>query len=83
MFSILGVFQQGHKYDLRDFAGAIQDYSKAIELNLNDAKIYYRRGIAKEILEDTRGALADYSKEGELGNSMAYEAIKRIQKGNE
>ena len=70
------------KYNLQDDTGAIQDYSKAIELVPKYEVAYYNRGIAKEGLKDKFGALADYSKAGELGLSEAYERIQRIQKGN-
>jgi len=35
------------KYELKDYKGAIQDYTKAIELNPNHANAYYNRGVAK------------------------------------
>ena len=35
------------KVSLKDYYGAISDYTKAIEINPNDAKAYYNRGIAK------------------------------------
>lgn len=76
-------FKQGcAKYELQDHTGAIQDFSKAIELDPKDASAYYNRGIAKKLLKDKFGALADYSKAGELGETKAYEQIQRIQKGN-
>jgi len=40
------------KVNLGDYRGAIQDYSKAIELNPNDAEAYYNRGNAKVNLGD-------------------------------
>ena len=75
-------YQRGTaKHKLQDFTGAIQDYSKAIELDPKYAAAYYLRGFAKEMLKDKFGALADYSKAGELGITSAYEQIQRIQKG--
>ena len=50
------------KAKLEDYVGAIQDYSKAIELEPEDEKGYYGRGIAKANLEDYRGAVQDYNK---------------------
>ncbi len=42
--------------------GAIQDYTKAIELNPNYNDAYYNRGSAKYEIEDYRGAIEDYNK---------------------
>ncbi|WP_163460233.1 tetratricopeptide repeat protein, partial [Escherichia coli] len=47
---------------MEDATGAIEDYTKAIELNPNNANIYYNRGVEKEKLKDFQGALADYNK---------------------
>ncbi|MCR4320470.1 MAG: tetratricopeptide repeat protein, partial [Candidatus Brocadiaceae bacterium] len=70
------------KYDLQDYTGAIQDYSKAIELNPKYAEAYLFRGGVKEMLKDKWGALEDLSKAGELGEARAYEEIQRIHKGD-
>ena len=43
------------------FIGAIDDYSKAIMLNPDDADAYLSRGSAKNYLEDYNGAIDDYS----------------------
>ena len=45
------------KLHLKDYQGAIKDYTKAIELNPDAEGAYYNRGLAKEKLEDHRGAL--------------------------
>ena len=50
------------KSNLEDYRGAIDDFSKAIELNPNDGGAYYNRGLAKEALEDYRGAIHDIKK---------------------
>ena len=70
------------KFNLQDYTGAIQDYSKVIELNPKDATAYFGRGWAKEMLKDKWGALQDLSKAGELGYAKAYEQIQRIHKGD-
>jgi tetratricopeptide (TPR) repeat protein len=54
------------KTTLKDYYGAIADYTKAIELNPNKAQIYNNRGLAKDKLKDYNGAIADYSKAIEL-----------------
>lgn len=64
------------KRDLGDYRGAIQDFSKAIELNPNNAYAYMRRGFVKIKLVDQRGAIQDFNKAVELSpsNSIFYTA---------
>ena len=54
------------KDSLKDFKGAISDYSKAIELNPDNVDHYTRRGDSKYDLGDYKGAISDYSKAIEL-----------------
>jgi len=65
------------KYKLQDNSGAIADFTKAIELEPDNAKAYYNRGSAKAALKDLDGACLDWSKAGELGHSGAYDLIKQ------
>ena len=69
------------KYENGDYAGALADYNKAIELiQKGDAYakdnevIYTNRGDAKLALGDYQGAVADYTKAIELNpkHAMAY-----------
>jgi len=50
------------KYEQGDYQGAIADYSKAIEINPQDADYYFIRGLAKSRLKNRQGAIADYNK---------------------
>jgi tetratricopeptide (TPR) repeat protein len=50
------------KYESEDYKGAIVDYTKAIEINPDNAETYYNRGLAKDDLEDYKAAIADYTK---------------------
>ena len=43
------------KVENGDYYGGIADYTKAIELNPNDAIAYFNRGVAKNRLEDIYG----------------------------
>ena len=72
-----GYFDRGvSKYELQDYRGAIQDYSKAIELDPSFADAYFNRGLVKYALNDIDGACLDWSKAGELGYYDAYDRIK-------
>ncbi len=55
------------KYRLRDYQGAIADFTRAIEINPQDADTYNNRGSAKELVRDLRGACADWKKASSLG----------------
>ena len=56
------------KFDVGDYQGAIDDYSKAIELDPENPEIYIKRGHAKyrSPMSDLHGANDDYSKALEL-----------------
>ena len=55
----------------QDYYGAIQDFTKAIELNPNFAASYYNRGWTKQKLTDYYGAVEDYTKSIELNPDYA------------
>ena len=59
---------------LQEYASAIEDYTKAIELKPGFAMAYNNRGADKNELKDYNGALNDYTKAIELDPSyeMAY-----------
>ena len=51
------------KYYLQDFKGAIEDYTRAIELEPKDAAdFYFNRGKTKEKLNKEKDALEDFSR---------------------
>jgi len=64
------------KNQLQDYRGAIQDFTKAIELNPNFTVAYFSRGIAKIGLAQKVSGCLDLSKAGEMGFALAYKAIK-------
>ncbi len=73
----MAYFNRGNaKYELEDYRGAIADYSKAIEINPNDADAYGNRGIAMIKLGQKDSGCLDLSKAGELGYFDAYDVIK-------
>lgn len=56
---------------LHDSAGAIEDFSKAIELNPQMAALYENRANASAAIKDDKSAMADYAKVLELDPSFA------------
>ena len=63
------------KVDRDVYQGAIEDYSRAIELNPKNEDPYINRGHAKFNLEDYQGAIEDYSKVIELDNGNMYQKV--------
>ena len=49
------------KYDAGNYQGAIDDYTKAIEINPQDYTAYNNRGHAKRYLNDRQRAIADFT----------------------
>ena len=60
------------KFELKDYYGAISDYTKSIELNPNENDLYNFRGNAKFKLKDYYGAISDYTKAIELDPNDKY-----------
>lgn len=60
------------KAEAGEYRGAIEDFSKVIELNPNYAEAYLLRGTSKAGLGDYRGAIQDYNKSVELNPSDAF-----------
>jgi Lipoprotein NlpI, contains TPR repeats len=58
--------------DLKEYDRAIEDYTKAIELNPDDADVYYRRGNTWRDKKDYDKAIIDYSKALELRPGYAH-----------
>ena len=63
------------KQKLKDYQGAIFDFSKVIEINPYDAMAYYNRGLAKIKNNDKNGACLDVRKAIELGYEEANDYI--------
>ena len=64
------------KINLGDKRGAILDFNKAIQLYPNKY-YYFARGKANYSLGNKNDACLDWSKSGELGNTDAYDLIKK------
>ena len=71
-------FDRGYtKHKLKDYERAIADYTKAIEINPNDAKIYLSRGASKDYFNDFNGAIADFTKAIEINPNFASAYFNR------
>ena len=57
--------------DLKKFEGAIEDYSKSIEIDSMFVDAYYNRGNSKYFLRDFKGAIDDYSQAIEIDPKYA------------
>ena len=71
--------------NLSDNKGAIEDYTKAIELKPDYAGAYYNRAISHKNLGDKNIAIADYQKAADIyqkqGGTKDYQdALDRIKK---
>ncbi len=58
--------QGNEKIESGDFEGAVEAYTRAIEMDPNNARAYYNRAIAFEMLGDPFNALEDYTKAIEI-----------------
>ena len=59
-------------HENKDYKSAIENYTKAIDINTNDPLLYLYRGQSKFELKDYLGALSDYSKANELEPENEY-----------
>ena len=68
------------KFNLKDYQGAIKDFSKAINLNRKNEDAFTKRGIVKFFLKDNQGAIDDYSEALKLNpkNSEARDLRNNI-----
>lgn len=56
--------------------GAINDYTKAIQLSPETPALYYNRGLAKLLIYDRSGACWDFEKSASLGYDRSLEKLK-------
>jgi tetratricopeptide (TPR) repeat protein len=66
-----------HKLDSKNDTGALNDLTKAIELNPNDSTSYYWRAVTEYHLRDYRRAIDDYTKAIQLSPNDAYSYCNR------
>ena len=68
-----------YKSRLEDYNGAIEDYTKAIEVESVNALAYFNRGILKAELDNYIGAIEDYTKAIEAkggGGAFYFETVE-------
>lgn len=67
------------KRNLNDYQGALEDYSLAVKIDPTYSSAYFKRGLLKIIqLKEKESGCLDLSKAGELGESLAFKAIKDL-----
>jgi tetratricopeptide (TPR) repeat protein len=67
-----------NKFVLKDYIGAIESYSKAIELRGSDALLYFNRAIARLEANQKKEAMMDLLKAHELGLSVPQDVWDRL-----
>ena len=75
----------GLRYQLKDYYGAIADYTSAIKIDPSFADAYFKRGIVLHYIKDFQQAMIDYSQAIELTpdnpNGFYYRGqIKQVRK---
>jgi len=71
-FKVVGFYNRGVVKNMTgDFAGAIPDFSQAIELDKKMGAAFFHRGIAKSKIGDLDGRQADFRQAALLGESNA------------
>ena len=64
-------YYQTEEADKKEYEMAIYDYTKALEINPNEAEIYNNRGVAYSKLTKYDEAIADYTKALEINPELA------------
>jgi tetratricopeptide (TPR) repeat protein len=68
------------KMNIGDNQGALEDFTKAIELDHKDGYSYWGRGLVKQKIGNNEGACQDFKKAKELGLDNVAEAIDEFCK---
>ena len=64
--------------NLKDYNGAISDYTKAIELDPNEAEAYKNRAISKYYTNDLKGACEDAKESASLLGDDDSQLVKVV-----
>jgi len=68
------------KSELKDYEGAITDFTKVIELNPEHSEAHYNRGMAKINSGTNASACDDLKRASELGFEKANEVVAKFCK---
>ena len=60
------------KQQLKDYQGAIADYTKVLEIDPQYAEVYNERGVVKNEIKDYQGAIDDFTKALEINPQDAF-----------
>ncbi len=63
----------------KEYAAAIEHYTKAIEVDNEFAEAYFNRGLTRIYIDEVDEGIADLSRAGELGIYQAYNLITRFR----
>jgi len=73
-------YNRGNLYAQRnDYQHAIDDYTRALQLEERLAEAWFNRGLAKIYVKRVNEGIEDLSKAGELGLYQAYSVIKKYR----
>ena len=73
-------YNRGNLYAQRhDYLRAIDDYTRALQIDERLAEAWFNRGLAKIYAKKTSEGVEDLSKAGELGLYQAYSVIKKYR----
>ncbi|MCT7980900.1 tetratricopeptide repeat protein [Laspinema olomoucense] len=65
------------RLDIGDYQGAVEDYTRALQIDGNQPTAYNNRGLAKFQIGDFAGAVADYTRSLELNDNEAVVYFNR------
>ncbi|HEY9838245.1 MAG TPA: tetratricopeptide repeat protein [Vampirovibrionales bacterium] len=65
------------RLDIGDYQGAVEDYTRALQIDSNQPTAYNNRGLAKFQIGDFAGAIADYTRSLELNDNEAVVYFNR------
>ncbi|NTV61386.1 MAG: hypothetical protein HGA77_08800 [Chlorobiaceae bacterium] len=82
LFRVVGYYNRGVLKNMTgDYAGAIPDFTQALEIDRRMASAYFHRGIAKSKTGDLAGKLLDFREAAKLGEVTAEKWLNTYYPG--